>query len=159
MVLAQPFRYLAHNGEINTITANRNWALARTPKFENPLLPGLTELNPIVNRTGSDSSSLDNMLEILVGGGMDLFRALRMLVPPAWQNVETLDADLRAFYEFNSKHMEAWDGPAYSLFKMVVMRFVCLTVMVYVLRVGLLPKMITLPWHLKLVFGAMSQKM
>ena len=110
--LAQPFRYLAHNGEINTITANRNWALARTPKFENPLLPGLTELNPIVNRTGSDSSSLDNMLEILVGGGMDLFRALRMLVPPAWQNVETLDADLRAFYEFNSKHMEAWDGPA-----------------------------------------------
>ena len=110
--LAQPFRYLAHNGEINTITANRNWALARTPKFENPLLPGLTELNPIVNLTGSDSSSLDNMLEILVGGGMDLFRALRMLVPPAWQNVETLDADLRAFYEFNSKHMEAWDGPA-----------------------------------------------
>lgn len=110
--LAQPFRYLAHNGEINTITANRNWALARTPKFENPLLPGLTELNPIVNRTGSDSSSLDNMLEILVGGGMDLFRGLRMLVPPAWQNVETLDADLRAFYEFNSKHMEAWDGPA-----------------------------------------------
>ncbi|HQW53088.1 MAG TPA: glutamate synthase large subunit, partial [Acinetobacter sp.] len=110
--LAQPFRYLAHNGEINTITANRNWALARVPKLENPLLPGLTELNPIVNRTGSDSSSMDNMLEILVGGGMDLFRALRMLVPPAWQNVETLDADLRAFYEFNSKHMEAWDGPA-----------------------------------------------
>lgn len=110
--LAQPFRYLAHNGEINTITANRNWATARTPKFENPLLPGLSELDPIVNRTGSDSSSLDNMLEILIGGGMDLFRALRMLVPPAWQNVENLDADLRAFYEFNSKHMEAWDGPA-----------------------------------------------
>ncbi|WP_171258512.1 glutamate synthase large subunit [Acinetobacter boissieri] len=110
--LAQPFRYLAHNGEINTITANRNWASARTPKFENPLLPGLSELDPIVNRTGSDSSSLDNMLEILIGGGMDLFRALRMLVPPAWQNVENLDADLRAFYEFNSKHMEAWDGPA-----------------------------------------------
>ncbi|MGO3384520.1 MAG: glutamate synthase central domain-containing protein, partial [Acinetobacter guillouiae] len=110
--LAQPFRYLAHNGEINTITANRNWAVARTPKFENPLLPGITELSPIVNRTGSDSSSMDNMLELLVGGGMDLFRALRMLVPPAWQNVETLDADLRAFYEFNSKHMEAWDGPA-----------------------------------------------
>ncbi|GAA4999950.1 glutamate synthase large subunit [Acinetobacter puyangensis] len=110
--LAQPFRYLAHNGEINTITANRNWSVARTPKFENPLLPGLLDIKPLVNRTGSDSSSLDNMLEILVGGGMDLFRALRMLVPPAWQNVETLDADLRAFYEFNSKHMEAWDGPA-----------------------------------------------
>jgi glutamate synthase (NADPH/NADH) large chain len=110
--LAQPFRYLAHNGEINTIMGNRNWALARTPKFENPLLPGLTELTPVVNRTGSDSSSLDNMLEILISGGMDLFRALRMLVPPAWQNVETMDADLRAFYEYNSKHMEAWDGPA-----------------------------------------------
>jgi glutamate synthase (NADPH/NADH) large chain len=110
--LAQPFRYLAHNGEINTITANRNWSVARTPKFANPLLPDLLSLTPLVNRTGSDSSSLDNMLEILIGGGMDLFRALRMLVPPAWQNVETLDADLRAFYEFNSKHMEAWDGPA-----------------------------------------------
>ena len=110
--LAQPFRYLAHNGEINTIMGNRNWSVARTPKFENPLLPGLLDLKPLVNRTGSDSSSMDNMLEILVGGGMDLFRALRMLVPPAWQNVETLDADLRAFYEFNSKHMEAWDGPA-----------------------------------------------
>jgi glutamate synthase (NADPH/NADH) large chain len=110
--LAQPFRYLAHNGEINTIMGNRNWSLARTPKFTNPLLPGLTELTPLVNRTGSDSSSMDNMLEILVAGGMDLFRALRMLVPPAWQNVETMDADLRAFYEYNSKHMEAWDGPA-----------------------------------------------
>ncbi|MES2918036.1 MAG: glutamate synthase large subunit [Pseudomonadota bacterium] len=110
--LAQPFRYLAHNGEINTITGNRNWSLARTPKFTNPLLPGLTELTPLVNRTGSDSSSMDNMLEILLAGGMDLFRALRMLVPPAWQNVETMDADLRAFYEYNSKHMEAWDGPA-----------------------------------------------
>lgn len=110
--LAQPFRYLAHNGEINTIMGNRNWSMARTPKMTNPLLPGLTELTPLVNRTGSDSSSMDNMLEILVAGGMDLFRALRMLVPPAWQNVESMDADLRAFYEYNSKHMEAWDGPA-----------------------------------------------
>ncbi len=110
--LAQPFRYLAHNGEINTIMGNRNWSVARTPKFDSPLLPGLLDCKPLVNRTGSDSSSLDNMLEILVGGGMNLFRALRMLVPPAWQNVETMDADLRAFYEYNSKHMEAWDGPA-----------------------------------------------
>ncbi len=110
--LAQPFRYLAHNGEINTIMGNRNWSVARTPKMDNPLLPGLLDLKPLINRTGSDSSSLDNMLEILVGGGMDLFRALRMLVPPAWQNVDTMDADLRAFYEFNAKHMEAWDGPA-----------------------------------------------
>lgn len=110
--LAHPFRYLAHNGEINTIQGNRNWALARESKFQNDLLPGLEGLSPLVNRTGSDSSSMDNMLEILLLGGMDLFRAARMMVPPAWQNVETMDADLRAFYEYNSMHMEPWDGPA-----------------------------------------------
>ncbi len=110
--LAHPFRYLAHNGEINTISGNRAWALARAPKFVNPLLPGVESFHPLVNLRGSDSSSMDNMLEILISGGMDLFRALRLMVPPAWQNVETMDADLRAFYEYNSKHMEAWDGPA-----------------------------------------------
>ncbi|WP_028238194.1 glutamate synthase large subunit [Stutzerimonas azotifigens] len=110
--LAQPFRFLAHNGEINTITGNRNWAQARRTKFVNDLLPDLESLDPLVNRTGSDSSSMDNMLELLVTGGMDLFRGLRMIIPPAWQNVETMDPDLRAFYEFNSMHMEPWDGPA-----------------------------------------------
>ena len=110
--LAQPFRLLAHNGEINTITANRNWAHARRNKFTNDLLPDLNSLAPLVNVTGSDSSSMDNMLELLLAGGMDLFRAVRMVVPPAWQNMETMDADLRAFYEYNSMHMEAWDGPA-----------------------------------------------
>ncbi|WP_028319257.1 glutamate synthase large subunit [Desulfobulbus elongatus] len=110
--LAHPFRLLAHNGEINTITGNRNWADARTGKFKTPLLPDIEAIAPLVNRTGSDSSSLDNMLEVLVAGGMDLHRAIRMLIPPAWQNVEHLDADLRAFYEFNSMHTEAWDGPA-----------------------------------------------
>jgi len=110
--LAQPFRLLAHNGEINTITANRNWAHARRNKFVNELLPDLDSLAPLVNVTGSDSSSMDNMLELLLAGGMDLFRAVRMVVPPAWQNMETMDADLRAFYEYNSMHMEAWDGPA-----------------------------------------------
>ena len=110
--LAQPFRLIAHNGEINTITANRNWAQARRNKFTNELLPDLESISPIVNVTGSDSSSMDNMLELLIAGGMDLFRAIRMVVPPAWQNVETMDADLKAFYEFNSMHMEAWDGPA-----------------------------------------------
>lgn len=110
--LAQPFRFLAHNGEINTITGNRNWAQARRLKFTNELLPDLESLAPLVNRTGSDSSSMDNMLELLVTGGMDLFRGLRMIIPPAWQNVETMDADLRAFYEYNSMHMEPWDGPA-----------------------------------------------
>ena len=110
--LAQPFRYLAHNGELNTIDGNRDWAVARTPKFVTDLIPELQALQPLVNRVGSDSSSLDNMLEVLVAGGMDLFRALSILVPPAWQNVDTMDMDLRAFYEFYSQHMEAWDGPA-----------------------------------------------
>jgi glutamate synthase (NADPH/NADH) large chain len=110
--LAQPFRFLAHNGEINTIEGNRNWAQARASKFKSKLLPNLESLQPIVNRTGSDSSSMDNMLEVLLAGGIDMFRALRMMIPPAWQNVETMDADLRAFYEYNSMHMEAWDGPA-----------------------------------------------
>jgi glutamate synthase (NADPH/NADH) large chain len=110
--LAQPFRMLAHNGEINTIVGNRNWSVARTPKFITPLLPELQSLQPLVNRTGSDSSSLDNMLEILTLGGMELHRAIRMLVPPAWQNVENMDPDLRAFYEYNSMHIEPWDGPA-----------------------------------------------
>ena len=110
--LAQPFRFLAHNGEINTVEGNRNWAKARASKFATDLLPNLDELQPIVNTTGSDSSSMDNMLEFLLVGGMDIYRAVRMIVPPAWQNVETMDADLRAFYDFNSMHMEPWDGPA-----------------------------------------------
>ena len=110
--LAQPFRMLAHNGEINTITANRNWAEARRHKFQSPLLPTLDDISPLVNRTGSDSSSLDNMLEVLVTGGVDLYRAIRMLIPPAWQNVDTMDPNLRAFYEYTSGHMEPWDGPA-----------------------------------------------
>ncbi|MGI2257815.1 glutamate synthase large subunit [Shewanella sp. GXUN23E] len=110
--LAQPFRYLAHNGEINTITGNRQWARARAYKFNSPLLPDLQQAAPFVNETGSDSSSLDNMLEMLLSGGMDLYRAMRMLIPPAWQSNPEMDEDLKAFYDFNSMHMEPWDGPA-----------------------------------------------
>lgn len=110
--LAQPFRYLAHNGEINTIEGNRQWARARAYKFASPLLPDLATAAPFVNETGSDSSSLDNMLELFLAGGMDLFRAMRLLVPPAWQHHPDMDPDLKAFYDFNSKHMEPWDGPA-----------------------------------------------
>ncbi len=109
--LAQPFRYLAHNGEINTIQGNRNWAVARSHKFETPNIP-MDDVRPLVSMTGSDSSSLDNMLEVLLAGGMDMFRAMRLLVPPSWQNVANMDPDLRAFYEYNSMHMEPWDGPA-----------------------------------------------
>ncbi|WP_199609483.1 glutamate synthase large subunit [Flocculibacter collagenilyticus] len=110
--LAQPFRFLAHNGEINTINGNRQWAKAREYKFNSPLIPDLQQAAPFVASSGSDSSSLDNMLEVFLAGGMDLFRAMRLLVPPAWQNNANMDDELRAFYEFNSMHMEPWDGPA-----------------------------------------------
>ena len=109
--LAQPFRYLAHNGEINTVEGNRNWSVARGHKFESPAIP-MADVRPLVSMTGSDSNSMDNMLEALLAGGMDIFRAMRMLVPPAWQNVTNMDADLRAYYEYSSMHMEPWDGPA-----------------------------------------------
>ena len=110
--LAQPFRMLAHNGEINTIEGNRNWSKARTPKLSPPLLPDLHSVTPLVNDSGSDSSSLDNMLELLVTGGVELPKALRMLIPPAWQNIEDIDPDLKAFYQYRAMHMEPWDGPA-----------------------------------------------
>jgi glutamate synthase (NADPH/NADH) large chain len=109
--LAQPFRLLAHNGEINTLQGNRNWAAARSQVLRSPLFGEETTGSP-VPATGSDSYALDNMLESLVMGGLDLFHAMRLLIPPAWQNVETMDPDLRAFYEYNSMHMEPWDGPA-----------------------------------------------
>lgn len=110
--LAQPFRYLAHNGEINTIQGNRNWALARGAKFATDLIENMDDVRPLVGLAGSDSSSMDNMLEALLAGGVDIFRAMRLLVPPAWQNDPTMDKDLKAFYDYNSMHMEPWDGPA-----------------------------------------------
>ena len=110
--LAQPFRMLAHNGEINTIRGNRNWAVARINKFKSAAIPNIEELAPVVNFTGSDSSSMDNMLELLVTSGMDLYQAIRLIMPPSWQNMENMDAALRSFYIFNSMHMEPWDGPA-----------------------------------------------
>ncbi|MEO0996238.1 MAG: glutamate synthase large subunit, partial [Pseudomonadota bacterium] len=110
--LAQPFRLLAHNGEINTIRGNRNWALARAKNFQSSLLPDVSDLMPLVSLSGSDSSSLDNMLEVLLAGGMDVLQAMRILIPPAWQFIDSMDPDVRAFYEFFDSHMEAWDGPA-----------------------------------------------
>jgi len=80
--------------------------------LRSPLLPDLADIMPLVSLSGSDSQSLDNMVELLLMGGLDVMHALRLLIPPAWQSVDTLDADLRAFYEFYSAHMEPWDGPA-----------------------------------------------
>ena len=110
--LAQPFRYLAHNGEINTVRGNRNWARARSYTFATDKIANMDDVRPWVSMEGSDSSSLDNMLEAMLAGGIDIFRAMRLLIPPAWQNIGEMDADLRAFYEYNSMHMEPWDGPA-----------------------------------------------
>ena len=110
--LAQPFRYLAHNGEINTIQGNRNWYLARRTKLSIESLPELNKLHPLISRTDSDSYTLDNMLELLLAGDMGIFRAMRTLMPPAWQNNKNIDEKLKACYEYHSMHMEPWDGPA-----------------------------------------------
>ncbi|MDJ0926201.1 MAG: glutamate synthase large subunit [Gammaproteobacteria bacterium] len=110
--LAQPFRFLAHNGEINTIQGNRNWAVARAKNFRSDKLDNIEEITPLVSLTGSDSSSLDNMLEVMRAGGMDVLQAMRLLMPPAWQTVDDIDPDVRAFYEFYDCQMEPWDGPA-----------------------------------------------
>ena len=110
--LAHPYRYLAHNGEINTVQGNRNWAQARGPLLTSPLLPDLKDILPLVSLEGSDSQSLDNMLEVLLMGGLDPLHAMRLLIPPAWHGLDTLDPDLRAYYEYYSVHMEPWDGPA-----------------------------------------------
>ncbi len=109
--LAQPFRLLAHNGEINTIRANRRWMQSRESILRSPLLD-LSDLGPLVRQTGSDSESLDNALEVLLAGGLDLLAAMRVLVPPAFAAREGIDEDLAAFYEYYALHSEPWDGPA-----------------------------------------------
>ncbi|HVJ39445.1 MAG TPA: glutamate synthase large subunit [Stenotrophomonas sp.] len=109
--LAHPFRLLAHNGEINTIEGNRRWAQARSKVWKTPRFD-IAEFDPVISMKGSDSQSLDNMLELLIAGGMDLLQALRILVPPATQSLEFKDADLAAFYEFHGLNTEPWDGPA-----------------------------------------------
>jgi glutamate synthase (NADPH/NADH) large chain len=97
---------------INTIQGNRNWAQARAKNFLSDKLDDISDLEPIISLTGSDSSSLDNMLEVLRAGGMDMLQGIRLLVPPAWQAAEDFDPDVRAFYEFFDCLMEPWDGPA-----------------------------------------------
>ncbi|TYT25974.1 glutamate synthase large subunit [Luteimonas viscosa] len=109
--LAHPFRRLAHNGEINSIEGNRRWAQARKQVWRSPLLD-VSEFESTVTMHGSDSQSLDNMLEWLLLGGMDLPQAMRILIPPATQSLEYKDTDLAAFYEYYSINSEPWDGPA-----------------------------------------------
>ncbi|MCD9027345.1 glutamate synthase large subunit [Luteimonas sp. BDR2-5] len=109
--LAHPFRRLAHNGEINSIEGNRRWAQARRGVWASPLLD-IGEFDEPVTMHGSDSQTLDNMLEWLLLGGMDLPQAMRILMPPATQSLEYKDADLAAFYEYYAINSEPWDGPA-----------------------------------------------
>jgi len=110
--LAQPFHMLAHNGEINTIVGNRNNVKARLPKLSNERLGDLKRFKPLLRLNYSDSASLDQVLELLVSGGMHILRAIRMLVPPAWENVDNMDPRHQALHHFNALHMEPWDGPA-----------------------------------------------
>ncbi len=113
--LAQPFRMLAHNGEINTIAGNRAWAKARSAIWRSADID-FSQFEPLVSMTGSDSQSLDDMLEVMLAGGMDALQALRILIPPAAHTLEALDPDLSSFYEFYALHSEPWDGPAGIVF-------------------------------------------
>jgi len=111
--LAQPFRMLAHNGEINTLWGNRNAMLAREPALAAPVWDRDVELlKPVIWEDGSDSTSLDNALELLVRSGRDPVHALMMLLPEAWERIPDLNPALRAFYEYHAGLMEPWDGPA-----------------------------------------------
>jgi glutamate synthase (ferredoxin) len=110
---SHPYRYIAHNGEINTLRGNINWMKAREALFESDVFgDDVKKILPIVNPNGSDSAMFDNTLELLVLAGRSLPHAVMMMIPEPWSNHEHMDDSLRAFYEFHSSLMEPWDGPA-----------------------------------------------
>ncbi|TSA53127.1 MAG: glutamate synthase subunit alpha, partial [Actinobacteria bacterium] len=110
--LAHPYRFIAHNGEINTVQGNRNWMRTRESLLRSDLLPGLERAFPICAMGGSDSASFDEVLELLHLGGRSLPHAVMMMIPEAWENNKTMSAEKRAFYRFHASLMEPWDGPA-----------------------------------------------
>ena len=111
--LSHPYRYIAHNGEINTVKGNRNWMRAREELLESNLIPGdLERIFPIVDMAGSDSASFDEVLELLYLGGRSLPHAILMMIPEAWENHTSMAKNRRDFYAFHAALMEAWDGPA-----------------------------------------------
>jgi len=111
--LAQPFRYIAHNGEINTVRGNRNWMTARETTLESDALPlALSELTPIVTPNMSDSASFDEVVELLVHAGRSLPHAVLMMIPEAWERSTVMSPSRRAFYRYHAGLMEPWDGPA-----------------------------------------------
>lgn len=114
--LAQPFRLLAHNGEINTIRGNRAWMEARESVLSTQTLGNIKDIRPIIQPNMSDSASLDNVLEFLIMSGLNLPHAMAMLVPESFNDKNPISEDLKAFYEYHSILMEPWDGPAALLF-------------------------------------------
>ena len=114
--LAQPFRLLAHNGEINTIRGNRGWMKARESVLSSEILGDIKQISPIIQEGMSDSASLDNVLEFFVMSGLSLPHAMSVLVPESFNDKNPISEDLKAFYEYHSILMEPWDGPAALLF-------------------------------------------
>ncbi|MGH3356639.1 MAG: glutamate synthase central domain-containing protein, partial [Nocardioidaceae bacterium] len=115
--LAHPFRFIAHNGEINTVQGNRNWMRAREALLASDVVPGdLERLFPICTDGASDSATFDEVLELLHMGGRSLAHSVLMMIPEAWENHGEMSQELRSFYEFHSMMMEAWDGPACVVF-------------------------------------------
>nr|WP_232345604.1 MULTISPECIES: glutamate synthase large subunit [Bifidobacterium] len=114
--LAQPFRMIAHNGEINTIQGNRNWMSAREGKLSSELLGDMAPLLPVNTPGASDSGTFDETLELLHLAGRSLPHAVSMMMPPAWQQDPDMDPDLKAFYQYNDALIEPWDGPAAIVF-------------------------------------------
>ena len=114
--LAQPFRYLCHNGEINTVRGNRGWMKARESVLSSPALGDIKEIRPILQEDMSDSASLDNVFEFLVMSGLSLPQAMAILVPESFNDKNPISEDLKAFYEYHSILMEPWDGPAALMF-------------------------------------------
>jgi glutamate synthase (NADPH/NADH) large chain len=120
--LAHPYRYVAHNGEINTVRGNRNWMRAREAMLASDLIPpskdgkGIERLFPVLNADGSDSASFDECLELLHMGGRSLPHAVLMMIPEPWENHEEMTPERRAFYQFHAALMEPWDGPALIAF-------------------------------------------
>jgi glutamate synthase domain-containing protein 2/glutamate synthase domain-containing protein 1/glutamate synthase domain-containing protein 3 len=109
---AHPYRFIAHNGEINTVRGNANWMHAREALFASEHFPEIEKILPIINPNGSDSAMFDNTLELLVLAGRSLPHAVMMMIPEPWSNHTTMDDDRRAFYQYHSSLMEPWDGPA-----------------------------------------------
>ena len=115
--LAHPYRYIAHNGEINTVKGNYNWIRARENTWESPVLgKDVRKLTPLIYEGQSDTACLDNALELLVMSGYSLSQAMMMLVPEPWEKASTMDPDRQAFYAYYAPMMEAWDGPAAIVF-------------------------------------------